>query len=103
MGYNPFKPHMSFKGDVIVDTPKTTTTTNNNINYINNNNTGKIYSPTSNSPTINTSEKALISDNILSSNELIALESAIDDALAMLLSLGNIIDVINFSDVIKLR
>ena len=99
MGYNPFKPHMSFKGDNVI--PTSTSMPSSPINNNSNNKSSRSNIINSNvvstnyNDRLNSSDKGMpnndfsVLDNFnLDSNEMIALESAIDDALAMVLSLG---------------
>ena len=103
MGYNPFKPHMSFKGDNVIPTstsmPSSTNNNNNNNKSSRNNIINSSVVSTNYNDHLNSSDKGMpnndfsVLDNFnLDSNEMIALESAIDDALAMVLSLGIIDD-----------
>ena len=99
MGYNPFKPHMSFKGDNVIPTstsmPSSTNNNNNNNKSSRNNIINSSVVNTNYNDHLNSSDKGMPNDDFsvldnfnLDSNEMIALESAIDDALAMVLSLG---------------
>ena len=99
MGYNPFKPHMSFKGDNVIPASTSMPSSKNNNNNNNKSSRNNIINSsvvnTNYNDHLNTSDKGMsnndfsVLDNFnLDSNEMIALESAIDDALAMVLSLG---------------
>lgn len=105
MGYNPFKPHMSFKGDNVITTSTSMSSSTNNNSSNNKSSSSTIINSnvvrTNDNVRLNSTDNGVLNndssvpDNFkLDSNEMIALESAIDDALAMVLSLG-ISDVVD--------